>query len=316
MSADATRLLVITGPTATGKTRLGVFLAQRLGGEVVSADSMQVYQRMDIGTAKPTAADTRGVPHHMLDVVSPFEAYSAARYVQEASRCVDAICARGRMPILVGGTGLYIESLLAGRDFAAGAPERRAALEARYAALGGETMLSELAALDPARAGRIHPNDKKRVVRAMEVCEATGGTMTGHDADTKARPPRYDAIRFALNFTRRERLYARIDARVDEMLDAGFLEEVRALLDAGLTPAHTSMQAIGYKELAEVLRGEASLSGAVETIKRRSRQYAKRQETWLRPRADVHWIAWEETPDYGAGLHISAKYLTDAGYTQ
>ena len=241
------KLVVITGPTASGKTALGVMLAQRLGGEVVSADSMQIYRGMDIGTAKPTPEEMQGVPHHMIDIADPTENYSVSRYAAEATACVDDILARGKLPIVVGGTGLYIDSLIAGRTFADGTADTalRQELSERYDEIGGEGLLGELRKFDPERAAKLHPADKKRIVRAMEVYILTGKTITQHDAETRAVPPRYDAAKIALTFANRQDLYARIDRRVDAMMQQGLLDEVRALLAAGIPADCTAMQAIG-----------------------------------------------------------------------
>ncbi len=217
------KILVISGPTASGKTKLAVALAKARGGEVVSADSMQIYRRMDIGTAKPTQEEMEGVPHHMLDVAEPEENFSVARYVDMAARCVDDILARGGLPIVAGGTGLYIDSLLSGRTFARFDPDSalRAQLEERVRREGGQALLDELAKADPDTAARLHPNDKKRIVRALEVYLSTGKTITQHNRETLALPPRYDALTITLAFQRREDMWARIDRRVDEMMERG-----------------------------------------------------------------------------------------------
>ena len=306
------RILVLTGPTATGKTALGVALAETLDGEVISADSMQLYKLMDIGTAKPTAEEMRGVPHHMVDAVSPFESYSVSRYVAEAMAHVEDVLARGRLPIIVGGTGLYIDALIAGREFApVENTDLRGELAARYELVGGEEMLAALGRFDAESAAGLHANDKARIVRAFEIFELTGRTKAQHDAATRAIPARYDAVRIALEFAERERLYARIDARVDVMMDAGLLAEVQMLLDLGLTREHTAMQAIGYRELAQALAGEAELADAVALVKQHSRQYAKRQLTWLRRHEDVRWISWAEMPDIDHGVAVSTKFLRE-----
>ena len=252
------KVIVVCGPTATGKTALGIELALRLGGEIVSADSMQVYRRMDIGTAKATAEERARVPHHMLDVCEPWEDYSVSRYVQEASAVCDGLLARGKIPVIVGGTGLYIDSLLAGRDFAGrqeGDDALRLRLEADYERLGGEAMLERLRAFDPERAAKLHPGDRRRIVRAMEIYQLTGKTITQHDRETQALPPRYQAKTIVLSFADRADLYARIDRRVEQMVDAGLFDEVEALLKEGLSPACTAMQAIGYKEAVQALEG-------------------------------------------------------------
>ena len=297
-------VIVITGPTASGKTSLGVSLATVLGTEVVSADSMQLYRGMDIGSAKPTGEEMRGIPHHMIDVADPGEDYSVSRWVDAAAACCDALLAQGKTPVIVGGTGLYIESLLSGRDFSAapGDSGLREALGAEYDALGGEAFREKLRQVDPDRAEKLAPGDKKRLVRAMEVYRLTGETITAHDERTKALPPRYDSLRFALTWNERETLYARIRQRVDEMVAAGLFAEVERLLRAGLSERCTAMQAIGYKEIAAALRGECTREEAVETVKRESCRYAKRQLTWLRRDKGLIWLPREEYPTEAALL--------------
>ena len=310
----ASRLIVLSGPTASGKSALGVLLAETLGGEIISADSMQIYRRMDIGTAKPTAEETRGIAHHMIDVAEPEEDYSVARYVEEASACAEDILSRGKLPILVGGTGLYIDSLLSGRTFAGGPadPALRTELSERYDEIGAAGLLGELRKVDPERAAKLHPADKKRIVRALEVYILTGKTITQHDAETQAIPPRYDAVRIALDYLDRADLYARIDRRVDVMLERGLVDEVRALLDAGVPRTCTAMQAIGYKEIVRALDGGCSIEEAAEEIRRESRRYAKRQLTWLR-RGDYHWIRFQKTPDLDAARRDSTEFLAAHG---
>ena len=309
------KLVVITGPTASGKTALGVMLAQRLGGEVVSADSMQIYRGMDIGTAKPTPEEMQGVPHHMIDIADPTENYSVSRYAAEATACVDDILARGKLPIVVGGTGLYIDSLIAGRTFADGTADTalRQELSERYDEIGGEGLLGELRKFDPERAAKLHPADKKRIVRAMEVYILTGKTITQHDAETRAVPPRYDAAKIALTFADRQDLYARIDRRVDIMMQQGLLDEVRALLAAGIPADCTAMQAIGYKEAVAAVRGEATAQEAAAAIQLASRQYAKRQLTWLRRDAQLFWLRHEKTPDMDLACRRSTQFLAGRG---
>ena len=304
MSMDKNRLFVIAGPTASGKTELGAALALALGGEVFSADSMQIYRGMDIGTAKPTAAEMRGVPHHMIDVADPGEDWSVARWTAEAAACADDILSRGLVPVVVGGTGLYIDSLLSGREFGAapGDSGLREKLSAEYDELGGPAFREKLAAVDPRRAEKLSPADKKRLVRAMEVYLLTGETITDHDRRTQALPPRYASLRFALTWNDRERLYERIRLRVDAMAEAGLFREVEALLDRGLTPGCTAMQAIGYKEAAAALRGECTRQEALDAIKRESCRYAKRQLTWLRRDGELVWLPREEYPTAEAAL--------------
>ena len=308
------KIVVITGPTATGKTRLGVMLARELGGEVVSADSMQLYRGMDIGTAKPTPAEMQGVPHHLIDVAEPWEGWSAAKFVEAArAACLDII-SRGRLPIVVGGTGLYIDSLVQGRSFGAvdETGETRRELEERYDEIGGAAMLRELAQLDPERAAKLSPNDKKRVVRAYEVYLLTGRTITELDRESREREPEFDAKYIILGWASRDELYRRIDARVDEMVAQGLFEEVEALLAEGLGPDTTAMQAIGYKEAAEALRGECSRDEAIEKIKRETRRYAKRQLTWLRRREGALRIDWEGPPDFESALRASTGFCSAA----
>ena len=307
------KLLVLCGPTASGKTALGVALAQATGGEVVSADSMQIYRRMDIGTAKPTREEMGGVPHHMLDVADPAEDYSVARYVRDADACVRDILVRGRLPIVVGGTGLYIDNLIAGRDFAPFTGAWREKLQARAREEGLSALREELRRIDPDRAEKLHPNDEKRILRALEVWYETGETITAHDARTRDLPPKYDALRVCLTFARREDLWERIDRRVDLMMAAGLEREVRDLLASGVPPAATAMQAIGYKEFAAALRGEEPLAQAVAEVKLRSRQYAKRQLTWFRRTPDIRWVTWEKDPDLSRGRQEVTAYMEEFG---
>ena len=309
------KILVICGPTASGTPALAVELALRHHGEVVSADSMQIYRRMDIGTAKPTQAEMRGVPHHMLDVADPEEDFSVARYVDMAAKCVDDILSRGKLPILAGGTGLYIDSLLSGRTFAPFQPDSplRGQLEEQLRREGGAAMLARLAQVDPDSAARLHPNDEKRIVRALEVYQSTGKTITQHNLETQAIPPRYDALTLALAFERREDMWSRIDRRVDQMMDQGLVAEVQGLLDSGVPAKCTAMQAIGYKEMAAALLSGGDVRAAAEEIQLRSRQYAKRQLTWFRRNKAARWLLWGREPDFEAALQTSTEYMEEFG---
>ena len=281
------RVIVVAGPTASGKTALGIELALSLNGEIVSADSMQIYRGMDIGTAKATAEEQAAVRHHMIDIVDADEDYSVSRYVDDASVCCEDILSRGKIPVIVGGTGLYIDSLISGRTFSDRTEDEglRRELSLRYDEIGGEEMLRELSVFDPERAAKLAPADKKRIVRAMEIYALTGVTITEHDLQTRALPPRYEAEYRILGLEDRDALYGRIDARVDRMIELGLVSEVERLL--GTVPrTATSMQAIGYKEIVSYLDGETTLVSAVDTIKQSSRRYAKRQITWFKKYAD------------------------------
>lgn len=288
-------IICIAGPTASGKTALAVELAKELNGEVVSCDSMQVYKRMDIGTAKPTAEEMQGIPHHMLDVAQAWEDFSVSRYCNQAAPIVDDIIAQGKTAIIAGGTGLYMDSLIRGNNFAPfPSTGVREALEARAEAEGIQPLLEELAQVDPESAGRLHPSDRKRIIRALEVYRETGITITEHNRRTREVPPKYRPVWLGLDFSDRAALYRRIDRRVERMLEAGLLDEIRSLLESGIPETCTAMQAIGYKEFLPVLRGERGLCDAAAEVCQSSRRYAKRQLTWFRRNPDMHWIAREE----------------------
>ena len=311
----APKIVCIAGPTACGKTTLGVLLAQRFCGEVVSVDSMQIYRSMTVGTAAPTAEEMQGVPHHMIAVADPAEQWSAAEYVSRATPVVDDILARGKLPVLVGGTGLWMDALIRGHGFAkghAGGAIRRE-LEARLEREGIAPLLEELRQVDPESAERLHPADTKRILRALEVYRETGSTISAHNAATRMIPPRYDAVWIGLQFADRADMKALIDRRVDKMVQEGLLDEVRALLAMGLPRNATAMQAIGYKEFLGVLDGALTEPEAIELVKLRSRQYAKRQLTWLRRNPDIHWIFWEKDRDFARALQISTEILSASG---
>ena len=311
----APKIVCVVGPTACGKTTLGVLLAKKLDGEVVSADSMQIYRGMTIGTAAPTAAEMDGVPHHMIAVADPAEQWSVARYAQAAIPIVDDILARGKVPILVGGTGLWLDAVVKGHSFAGGhnGGEVRRELQQRLAAEGIGSLLSELRQVDPEAADRLHPSDEKRILRALEVWRETGKTITAHNAETKALPPRYDAVWIGLQFRDRQDMKDLIDRRVDKMAEEGLVEEVQQLLQSGVPRDATALQAIGYKEFLGVMEGTATVEEALAEVKLRSRQYAKRQLTWLRRNPDIHWIWWEKDRDFVRALQISTEILTAAG---
>ena len=307
------QVICVVGPTASGKTALGVWLAEQYNGEVVSCDSMQVYRGMDIGTAKPTPQETRGVPHHMIDVADPEEDYSAERYRREAVPVVEDILERGRLPILVGGTGLYLDALLNGHDFAVKSTGWREKLQATFDAEGIRPLWEELQRVDPEAAIRIHPMDTKRVIRVLEVWHETGCTISAHNAATRLLPPRYTALKLGLNFADRADLYRRIDRRVDEMARLGLAGEVRALLERGISPRCTAMQAIGYKELAAAVAGGGELEAALEQVKLRSRQYAKRQLTWFRRDRTIQWFLFGSEPDLEGLRRFATEKIMASG---
>lgn len=309
------RVICVVGPTATGKTKMGVALAKRFGGEVVSVDSMQIYRGMTIGTAAPTAEEMDGVRHHMVAIADPAESWSVARFTEQADLCIGDILRRGGRPVLVGGTGLYLDSILSGRTFAPGhsGGEIRKSLQAELAREGIESLYRQLREIDPETATRLPIRDEKRILRALEVYRETGETLTAHDARTRLRPPKYRACTIGLTFRDRADLYARIDRRVDTMVERGLLREVEALLQTGLPETATALQAIGYKQFLSVYRGDTPVSEAVAEVKLRSRQYAKRQLTWLRRKDDIHWLLWEKDPDFPAGLQNATEYLLAQG---
>ncbi len=282
-------ILCLAGPTASGKTALAVELAKELDGEVVSCDSMQVYRRMDIGTAKPSREEMQGIPHHMIDVAEPDEDFSVSRYCAMAAPIVDDIVARGKTAIIAGGTGLYMDSLIRGNDFApfpsTGVREK---LEAEADEVGLPAMLARLREIDPDTADRV--SDRKRILRALEVYLETGETITEHNRKTRLIPPKYTPLWLGLDFADRGELYRRIDKRVDIMLEMGLMEEIRSLLDSGIPEKCTAMQAIGYKEFVNALEGREPLSQAAEEVKKASRHYAKRQLTWFRRNPAVRWL--------------------------
>lgn len=286
------RLIVIGGPTASGKTAAAVRLCQRIDGEVVSSDSMQIYRGMDIGTAKPFPEEMGGIPHHLLSIADPVEKFSAAAYRELALEAINGIYAAGRQPVVCGGTGLYIDALTKPMSFAEqnGSEELRAELTALSETMVGKLKLhAMLREIDPESAERLHINDVRRVIRAIEVYRLTGRTITEQAKLDSQREGDYDVIMFALDWPR-EILYDRINRRVDDMMRLGLVDEVKRLLSNGLTEGSTAMQALGYKEIYQALNGQISMDDAVDAIKQGSRHYAKRQLTWFRRDTRVHWI--------------------------
>ena len=300
-------IICLAGPTASGKTALAVALAQALNGEVVSCDSMQVYKFMDIGTAKPTLDEMGGVPHHMIDVADPREDYSVSRYCKDAAPIVEDIVSRGKTAIIAGGTGLYMDSLIRGNDFApfpsTGVRER---LERQADAEGLEAMRSWLRSIDPEAEARIQ--DRKRLLRALEVYLETGETITEHNRRTQALPPRFTPLWLGLDFENRQSLYRRIDLRVTHMLEAGLLEEIRSLLQSGVPDTATAMQAIGYKEFVSALEGHGTVEAAADSVRQSSRRYAKRQLTWFRRNPAIHWLIRKDETN-GEEIFRSARQI-------
>ncbi len=305
------RLIAVVGPTASGKSRLAVDLAERLGGEILSCDSMQIYRHMDIGTAKPTRDEMRGIKHHLMDFADPHQPFSCTDYVEAAKEALSELEKQGTLPILCGGTGLYLDRLLMGGNAEEATPSEDLRRELRaYAEREGKHALHErLRAVDPESAEQIHENNLRRVLRALEIYETTGVPKSVWDRRSKAVEPCYDATVIGLRYADRELLYARINARVDVMLNEGLLEETQRLLDAGVFESNaTAAQAIGYKELLSHLRGEESLEAAIERLKMATRRYAKRQMTWFGAKNYVHWIDL----DRGGERRGDEEILTDA----
>ena len=306
------QIITIAGPTASGKTALSIQLAKEMDGEIVSCDSMQVYKDMDIGTAKPTREEQAGIPHHMLSVAEPWEDFSVSRYCAMADPIVEDILRRGKSPIIVGGTGLYMDALIRGNAFApCPSTGRREELEALAASQGIEAVIERLRAVDPGSAARLHPSDQKRIIRAMEVYLETGMTITEHNRKTQEIPPKYHPIRFTLTDRQRQTLYDRIDRRVDAMVEAGLIEEIQGLLARGIPEKCTAMQAIGYKEFVAALHGACSLEEAAGQVKQSSRRYAKRQLTWFRRNPENIWLIREDGQTSMEILESARQYLRD-----
>jgi len=282
---------IICGPTASGKSSLALSLCRENSGELCSMDSMQIYRHMDIGTAKPSAEEQKQIPHHLIDLIEPTENFSAAMYKTAALACIDDCLQRGRLPVFCGGTGQYASALAQGIAYIPLEIDKAVSeqLLAEADERGYESLHSCLMQVDPVSAGKIHPNNKKRVLRALEIYRQTGKTMTYFNEQSTKEGPQYPFSLFAIDWDR-DLLYSRMDIRVDQMLAAGLLEEVRQLCQLGLSSAHTSMQAIGYKELFAYLEGRDSYEDAVSKIKQKTRNYGKRQLTWFRNMGGVIWI--------------------------
>lgn len=283
-------MISVVGPTASGKTKLGVLLAKKFDGEVVSADSMQIYKDMNIATAKPTEEEKAGVVHHLIGFLPPSESFSVAQYVEMARECIDDIHSRGKLPIIVGGTGLYVDSLLNNISFSEDNADYALREELRKKAekFGAQSLIDELAKFDPDSAERMHPNNLKRIIRAIEIYTVTGITMTEHNRRSRLKESPYNAVKIGLKASDRSYLYDRINKRVDIMIGQGLLEEAQRVLNCEC--GMTAQKAIGYKELVPYFNGECTLEQATEKLKMETRRYAKRQLTWFMRDKEIHWI--------------------------
>ncbi len=292
---DKKRIIAVVGPTASGKTALAVELALKYNGEVISADSMQIYKGMSIATAKPDAAEMKGVRHHLMDFLDPKESFSVSDYVKLADETAKDIISRGKMPVLCGGTGLYVRSFIENIQFTEekSDPDLRRELNTRYINEGGERLLDELREFDPKTADRLHPSQSKRIIRAIEVYRLTGITMTEAVNRSKAVPSPFTFTVIGLTFSDRQKLYDRIDRRVDKMIESGLVDEARRFYNSDI--GSTACAAIGYKELKAYLEGEESLEEAVDRLKLETRHYAKRQLTWFRRDKFINWIEADKT---------------------
>jgi tRNA dimethylallyltransferase len=303
-------IICIAGPTASGKTALAVELAKAINGEVISCDSMQIYKRMDIGTAKPTKDEMQGIVHHMLSVAEPWEDYSVSRYCETATPILEDILARKKTAIIAGGTGLYMDALIRGNTFAPyPSTGRRQELEQIAQNEGIEKVIDMLRQADPESAQRLHPSDQKRIIRAMEVYLETGISITEHNRQTQLIPPKFTACWFALQDEDRSELYNRIDSRVEQMLGLGLIDEIRSLLAEGISKKSTALQAIGYKEFISYLDGTMSLEEATNQVQQASRHYAKRQLTWFRKNQQIHWLTRKKGEQTGEILQKLRQIL-------
>lgn len=304
-------LVAVVGPTASGKSRLAVELAIRFHGEIISADSMQIYKGMAIGTAKPTEEEMRGIPHRLIDFADLSQPFSVADYVSLAKACIEQIHARGKLPILAGGTGLYVRSLLHNVQFSESDKDEvlRCELKARAEQEGVQSLVDELRQFDPESAARIHPNNLGRVIRAIEIYRTTGVTMTQQLKESRSQPSPYHACVIGLDFADRQILYDRINARVDEMLRSGLVDEAREVL--AQPGSKTALQAIGYKELLPYFNGEITLPQAVEHIKQETRHYAKRQLTWFRRDKEIYWISADACGSFDAVVNLAANKIAE-----
>jgi len=305
-------LLVITGPTASGKTRLSIDIAKELNGEIVSADSMQIYKTLDIATAKPMPEEMEGVPHHLLDFLPPGEPFSVAAYAVLARQAIGEILQRDKLPILCGGTGLYIQAVVDNLQFAEEPKNAwvRKRLQERAEQEGGQSLLDELNRIDPDTAGKLTVGNLGRIIRALELYETTGIRMSKQMADSRREPSPYAPCIIALDYSDRAVLYDRINRRVDGMMEAGLLKEAEQVLQKGTMP--TACQAIGHKELAPCFRGEKTLAECIEQLKMETRRYAKRQLTWIRRDSRTRWVYPDQYESYGLFLQDVLRMIQDS----
>ncbi|WP_426332950.1 tRNA (adenosine(37)-N6)-dimethylallyltransferase MiaA [Paenibacillus silvae] len=304
------KLLVLVGPTAVGKTRLSIELAQAFNCEIISGDSMQVYREMDIGTAKITPEEMKGIPHHLIDIHEPEYPYSVAEFQESCTRLISEIHGRGKLPFIVGGTGLYVESVCYGFQFSdSGSDEAFREEQFSYAQQhGAQALHDRLREVDPASAERLHPNDQRRIVRALEIFHLTGEKWSEQLAVQKKESP-YDLLIVGLTMDR-QKLYARVEERIDLMIEQGLVDEVKALLERGVARGHISMQGLGYKEIAAYLQGEVSWEAAVEWLKRDTRRFAKRQLSWFRHMKDIQWVDVTDTGNFEGNYKQVSEMIT------
>ena len=309
------KLITVVGPTASGKTRLGVELAKRYGGEVISADSMQIYKGMQIATAKPTVEEMQGIPHHLMDFLEPNQTYSVAMFVDDAKKCIEDISSRGKIPVIVGGTGLYVDSLLNNISFHESQRDTELSEKLRelYYTEGVDYLLDMLRKFDGESAERLETEkNPKRIIRAIEFYKTTGITITEQNKNSKNEESPYSAIKLGLNFEDRQKLYDRINKRVDLMVEAGLILEAKRVFNSELS--FTSIKAIGYKELFPYLKGELPLEECIEKLKQETRRYAKRQITWFKRDKEINWL-YPDKADSLEQLFEQAVQITDKGLT-
>jgi len=309
------KLITVVGPTASGKTRLGVELAKRYGGEVISADSMQIYKGMQIATAKPTVEEMQGIPHHLMDFLEPNQTYSVAMFVDDAKKCIEDISSRGKIPVIVGGTGLYVDSLLNNISFHESQRDTGLSEKLRelYYTEGVDYLLDMLRKFDGESAERLETEkNPKRIIRAIEFYKTTGITITEQNKNSKNEERPYSAIKLGLNFEDRQKLYDRINKRVDLMVEAGLVSEAKRVFNSKLS--FTSVKAIGYKELFPYLKGELPLEECIEKLKQETRRYAKRQITWFKRDKEINWLYPDKAESFEQ-LFEQAVQITDKGLT-